>query len=86
MDSAYHDLVGQVRQKPVYQLYSPTPYYVDNSITVFLKDSIEETSKEAEKIFSAYPDLKILKIAQAAVKEFGGRRRRSRCKISHFRK
>ena len=62
VDSAYHDLLGKIKGKPIYKLYSKKAYYVNNSITVFLKDSIKETQNEARKIYLEFPDLKVLKI------------------------
>jgi L-alanine-DL-glutamate epimerase-like enolase superfamily enzyme len=62
VDSAYHDLLGQMQGIPVYNLYSKKAYYVNNSITVFLKDSIQKTQTEAVKIYKSFPDLKVLKI------------------------
>ncbi|MEI6079703.1 MAG: enolase C-terminal domain-like protein [bacterium] len=62
IDSAYHDMLGKIKNVPVSKLYSNTIRYVDNSVTVFLKDTLQETATEAKKIFTAFPDLKILKI------------------------
>ena len=62
VDSAYHDMIGKIRGVSVHELYSKTIRYANNSVTVFLKDTIEQTSLEAENIYKAFPDLKILKI------------------------
>jgi len=45
IDAAYHDLMGQIKEVPVYQLYSKKPKFVDNSVTVFIKDSLQEQLK-----------------------------------------
>ena len=62
IDAAYHDLIGKIKGVPVHKLYSKKITVVDNSITVFLKDSLIKTQNEARKIYKAFPDLKILKI------------------------
>jgi L-alanine-DL-glutamate epimerase-like enolase superfamily enzyme len=62
IDAAYHDLAGKIRQVPVYRLYSLSPQYVPNSVTVFLQNSMEETQEEARAIYRQFPHLSILKI------------------------
>lgn len=62
IDMAYHDLVGKIQQRPVYQLYSPQTYIRDNSITVFLQDSFDATQEEAKRIKHEFPDTPIIKI------------------------
>lgn len=62
IDFAYHDLLGKLKGVPVYALYQPTPTLVDNSVTVFIKDTVEETAAEAARLYKAFPEMKILKI------------------------
>ncbi len=62
IDFAYHDILGQVKGVPCYQLYSEHAYTVPNSVTVFIKKNEEETINEAIRIISLYPDLKVMKI------------------------
>ncbi len=69
VDVAYHDLVSQIKGIPVYRLYAKKLTYVDNSITVFLKDSIKHTQEEAVKIYKAFPELKVLKIKLSGKKD-----------------
>lgn len=61
-DFAYHDLLGKMQAVPIYKLYSDKATLVDNSVTVLIKDSLEETAQDARNIYKQYPDLKILKI------------------------
>jgi len=61
-DFAYHDLISKIKGIPTYKLYSDHINNVPNSVTVFLKDSIEKTVKEAKRIISLYPHLKVMKI------------------------
>jgi len=61
-DFAYHDLRSKIKGIPTYRLYSDHINYVPNSVTVFLKDSIEKTIKEAKRIISLYPQLQVMKI------------------------
>ena len=69
VDAAYHDLLGKIKGVPVYKLYSKKAYYVDNSITVFLKSSTKQTQNEALKIYRNFPDLKVLKIKLSGKKD-----------------
>ena len=62
LDFAYHDLFAKIKGIPVYQLYTPQPKLVNNSVTVFIKDNPEETAQDAQKLYAEYPDLKLLKI------------------------
>ena len=62
VDFAYHDLVAKIKNIPVFKLYADTPTFIDNSVTIFVKDSFEETASDAKKVFNTFPDLKILKI------------------------
>jgi L-Ala-D/L-Glu epimerase len=61
-DFAYHDFLGKMKNIPSYKLYSDTVNHVPNSVTVFLKDSVEETAIEAKRIIKEYPHLKVMKI------------------------
>jgi L-Ala-D/L-Glu epimerase len=62
IDFAYHDLQAKIKGVPVYQLYTQTATPRVNSITVFIKETMEATAQSAKKIYHTYPDLKILKI------------------------
>lgn len=62
VDFAYHDLVAKMKGIPVYKLYKPTPRLIDNSVTIFVKDTFKEVAADAKHVFTNYPDLKILKI------------------------
>lgn len=62
VDFAYHDLIAKIQGIPVYKLYATTPRPVDNSITIMIQPTAEETAQHAAKIFAKYPDLKILKL------------------------
>lgn len=61
-DFALHDLVGKIKGVPVYKLYTKKTKPVDNSVTIFVKESLEETAQDAKNVFNKYPQLKILKI------------------------
>jgi L-Ala-D/L-Glu epimerase len=62
LDFAYHDLRARIKGIPCYKLYSSGQHSVVNSVTVFLKDSIEETAREAKRIVTKHPHLKVMKI------------------------
>ena len=62
IDFAYHDLVAKIQNIPVYKLYSSTFTTVNNSVTLFVKESITQTRDAARNIFDTYQELKILKI------------------------
>jgi len=62
LDYAYHDLLARIKKVPVYQLYATTPRFVPNSVTVFIKPTLEATVAETKRIYKNYPDLKLLKI------------------------
>jgi L-alanine-DL-glutamate epimerase-like enolase superfamily enzyme len=62
IDFAYHDLLGKIKNVPVFNLYDKKAKYVFNSVTVFIKESINQTEDEVKKIYKKYPHLKILKI------------------------
>ena len=62
LDFAYHDLLGKIKKLPTYSLYSDHINYVPNSVTVFLKESVEDTVSEAVRIMKRYPHLKVMKI------------------------
>lgn len=63
IDFAYHDLIGKIRHVPVYALYSSAaPRLVDNSVTVFIKNNLEETQDEVRRMCRLYPELKIMKL------------------------
>lgn len=62
LDGAYHDLIGKIKNVPVYRLYQDHMRCVPNSVTVFLQNTLEETAAEATDIYRRFPDLKILKI------------------------
>lgn len=62
LDFAYHDLLGKIKKVPVYKLYTEKIRTVDNTVTVFIKDSLDETANEAKRIFKKYPHLKLMKI------------------------
>lgn len=49
IDFAYHDLIGQLKGIPCYQLYSENAYLVPNSVTVFIKGNMEGTINEANE-------------------------------------
>lgn len=62
IDFAYHDMLAKMKGVPVYKLYRPTPRLVDNSVTIFVKETPDEATKDAKKVFATYPELKILKV------------------------
>ena len=62
LDFAYHDLVARIKGIPCFKLYSENLHRVVNSVTVFLKDTIEETAIEAKRIITKHPHLKVMKI------------------------
>ncbi len=62
IDMAYHDLIGQIQGVPITQLYASTPNSCSNSITVFLQESLEATQQEAQRIYTQFPDVAIIKI------------------------
>ncbi|MCP4177998.1 MAG: hypothetical protein GY756_09545 [bacterium] len=62
IDFAYHDLKGKILNIPCYNLYSDKFRNIPNSVTVFIKDSIDETVLETKRILNLYPNLKVLKI------------------------
>jgi L-Ala-D/L-Glu epimerase len=62
LDFAYHDLIGKITGLPVYRLYCDVPSYADNSVTVFIQESLDETRREAERIIQSYPHLRLVKI------------------------
>ncbi len=62
VDFAYHDLLAKMKNIPVYALYRKTPKSVDNSITIFVRDTFEEIAADAKRVFDRFPELKILKI------------------------
>lgn len=62
IDYGYHDIMGKMRMIPVYRLYTDFPHYAPNSVTVFIQDSLEDTAREAKRIFEEYPHLEVLKI------------------------
>lgn len=62
IDFAYHELIGKLKGIPVYKLYTSKPKLVNNSVTIFVKETPQETAQDAENVFKKYPDLKILKI------------------------
>lgn len=62
IDFAYHDLIGKLRGIPAYQYYRKESRSIDNAVTVFIKDSEQKTRGEAQRIFSLYPNLRLLKI------------------------
>ncbi|RME57664.1 MAG: hypothetical protein D6780_07970, partial [Candidatus Dadabacteria bacterium] len=62
-DIALWDLRAKIQNKPVYALLGTNKRAMPpNCITVFLKDSLEETKKEAERILTHYKGLQVLKI------------------------
>lgn len=62
IDFAYHDLIGKIKHVPLYKLYSKNLKAVDNSLTVFVKDSLEETARETLRLYKKEPPIRILKI------------------------
>lgn len=62
IDFACHDLMGKIQGIPVYKFYSDRPALADNSVTVFIQDSIDRFIQETSEIYEKYPHLNILKI------------------------
>lgn len=62
LDFAYHDLVGRLKEIPVYQLYAPKPTPIDNCLTVFVHDTEEETVRSVKALYARDPKISILKI------------------------
>jgi L-Ala-D/L-Glu epimerase len=73
IDMAAHDLIARRRGVPVYQLYRPTPRAVPNSVTVFIKETTEQTRDEAARILAKHPHLQLMKI------KLQGNQDRQRC-------
>lgn len=74
-DMALHDGLSHSKNIPLFKLYSEKPKPVPNSVTVFLKETVEETKNEVQRILELYPALTILKI------KLKGRDDIERCKI-----
>ena len=62
LDFAYHDLIARIKGIPCYKLYAENLHSVVNSVTVFLKDSVDETAAEAKRIITKHSHLKVMKI------------------------
>jgi len=65
VDYAYHDVAARLKDTALYRLYAERPRDVDNSVTVFLKDSPESAAAAAVAVFKEYEHLRVLKIKLA---------------------
>ena len=61
-DFAIHDLLARERGVPVFALYERVPKIAPNSVTVFIKDTLEATAQDARRIIREFPHLEIMKI------------------------
>lgn len=62
LDFAYHDLLGKVKNVPVYKLYSKKTKKIVTSITLTIKNTPEETALATSSILRTYPNLQVLKV------------------------
>lgn len=62
IDMAYHDLMGQIQQQPVYQYYTIQPHFPNIVPTIFLQDSLDNTRIFAQQILDRLPDPPMIKI------------------------
>ncbi|MCP4177130.1 MAG: hypothetical protein GY756_05125 [bacterium] len=62
LDFAFHDLKGKILGIPSYKLYIDKYNKVQNSVTIFLKDSDDSTIQEANRIRLKHPHLRAVKI------------------------
>lgn len=62
LDFLEHDIVSREKGVPVYKLYRDNPNLVPNSVTVFLKNSADETEAEASRLITKFPHTKLIKI------------------------
>lgn len=68
LDFAFHDLVGKLKNKPVWQLYAQKKNIRFNTVTIGI-DTAEMMQKEAEHILESYPYIKAMKIKLAGENE-----------------
>ncbi|MDR3501182.1 MAG: enolase C-terminal domain-like protein [Legionella sp.] len=61
LDAAFHDLLGQMKNMPVYALFGKVKNLTPNSLTIPVLD-LEETKEFAMKIRQHYPQVQLIKI------------------------
>lgn len=61
LDGAFHDLVGKMKNKPVYKLFSNEINLTPNSLTIPIL-GLAETKQYAQEIYKKYPHVKLIKI------------------------
>ncbi|MBL7479912.1 mandelate racemase/muconate lactonizing enzyme family protein [Legionella bononiensis] len=61
LDSAFHDLVGKINNKPVYRLFGNETKRTPNSLTIPILD-LEETQDFALSILNNHPQVQLIKI------------------------
>lgn len=61
LDGAFHDLIGKMRNKPVYQLFGNTQNFTLNSLTLPIL-GVEETKQFALNLLEKHPQLQLIKL------------------------
>lgn len=62
LDFAFHDLRGKVLGVPVWKMFSDFITKVPNSVTLYLKENLEDTAQEAKRLIAKFPHMKVMKI------------------------
>ncbi|HBM15561.1 MAG TPA: hypothetical protein DD381_04340 [Lentisphaeria bacterium] len=70
LDFAYHDLKAKLLGIPVWRMFSDSIIKIPNSVTVYLKDSLEETALEAKRLITKFPLMKVMKIKLSGEGDF----------------
>ncbi|KTD47722.1 mandelate racemase/muconate lactonizing enzyme family protein [Legionella quateirensis] len=61
LDSAFHDLLGKIKNKPVYRIFGNEKKITPNSLTIPILD-LEETNDFALSILKHHPQVQLIKI------------------------
>lgn len=75
IDFAFHDLRGRILGIPVWKMFSDIITIVPNSVTVYLKETLEETALEAKRLITKFPHMKVMKIKLSGNGDF------ERCRV-----
>ncbi len=70
LDFAFHDLRGRALGMPVWKMFSDSIQKTPNSVTVYLKETPEETAKEAVRIIEKFPHMRVMKIKLSGEGDF----------------
>ncbi|MEI6054653.1 MAG: enolase C-terminal domain-like protein [Lentisphaerota bacterium] len=70
LDFAFHDLKGRVLGTPVWKMFSETITKIPNSVTVYLKETLEETAQEAKRLVAKFPHMKVMKVKLSGEGDF----------------